>query len=118
MKQWLLATRIAAAASDSSSSSSQPVTCAVSPAEGALCGSLSGALAAAATTPMDVLKTREMLQTNTGAGRVSVVAALRKLYGEGGVRVLFLGVQPRVLWIGIGGFVYFGSYEYSMQLFE
>ncbi len=73
---------------------------------------------------MDVLKTREMLQTGNGNsngngnGRVGVVAALRRLYGEGGVRALFLGVQPRVLWIGIGGFVYFGSYEYSMQLFQ
>lgn len=33
-----------------------------------------------------------------------------------GYRVLFAGVQPRVLWIGIGGFFFFGSYEKAKSL--
>jgi solute carrier family 25 S-adenosylmethionine transporter 26 len=28
-----------------------------------------------------------------------------------GNRVFFRGIQPRVMWISIGGFVFFGAYE-------
>ena len=28
-----------------------------------------------------------------------------------GAATLFSGIQPRVMWIGIGGFVFFGAYE-------
>jgi len=34
----------------------------------------------------------------------------------GAVRLLFAGVQPRVAWIGIGGFVFFGAYEQSKKV--
>jgi len=30
---------------------------------------------------------------------------------RGAVSVLFSGVGPRVMWISIGGFVFFGAYE-------
>lgn len=33
-----------------------------------------------------------------------------------GAKVLFAGVQPRVLWISIGGFFFFGSYEKAKSL--
>lgn len=41
-------------------------------------------------------------------------STLRRVYIEGGGRVsaLFAGVQPRVMWISIGGFVFFGTYEF------
>jgi hypothetical protein len=35
----------------------------------------------------------------------------------GAVRLLFSGVEPRVAWIGIGGFVFFGAYEQSKRWF-
>lgn len=78
--------------------------------EAALCGSVAGAIAAAATTPLDVLKTRLMLDTASESTQ-STVTALKSLYNSGGFKVLFAGVQPRVLWISIGGFFFFGSYE-------
>ena len=34
---------------------------------------------------------------------------------SGAVKLLFSGVTPRVTWIGIGGFVFFGAYEKSKQ---
>jgi hypothetical protein len=29
--------------------------------------------------------------------------------------VLFTGVTPRVMWIGIGGFIFFGAYEKTRE---
>ena len=34
----------------------------------------------------------------------------------GSLRVFFRGVEPRVMWIGIGGFVFFGAYEQAATL--
>lgn len=34
----------------------------------------------------------------------------------GALKIFFSGVQPRVLWISIGGFVFFGAYEQSTRL--
>jgi len=34
----------------------------------------------------------------------------------GAARLIFAGVQPRVAWIGIGGFVFFGAYEQSKRV--
>jgi solute carrier family 25 S-adenosylmethionine transporter 26 len=91
--------------------------------ESALCGSLSGAIAAAATTPLDVLKTRLMLGSDAeGRPYTGVADTLTRLVeegrasGPGGVnRVLFSGLGPRVMWISIGGFVFFGAYEQSKR---
>ena len=30
---------------------------------------------------------------------------------KGMIRLWFTGIQPRVMWIGIGGFVFLGAYE-------
>ena len=91
--------------------------------ESALCGSLSGAVAAAATTPLDVLKTRLMLGSDAqGKPYTGAVDTLTRLIaegraqGSGGVNwVLFSGLGPRVMWISIGGFVFFGAYEQSKR---
>ena len=34
-----------------------------------------------------------------------------KILQEEGVSTFMSGVQPRVMWISIGGFVFFGAYE-------
>lgn len=47
---------------------------------------------------------------------VSAIDGLKQLYKEGGLRTLFAGVQPRVMWIGIGGFIFFGAFEKSKTL--
>ncbi|KZV90021.1 mitochondrial carrier [Exidia glandulosa HHB12029] len=73
----------------------------------ALCGSVAGAVAGAVTTPLDVLKTRIMLDTTT-AGFMSHV---RAVHAAGGVPAFFAGIVPRTLWIAAGGAVFLGVYE-------
>lgn len=76
-------------------------------AQSAVFGSISGAIAAGLTTPLDVLKTRMMLAT----GRESAVAITSRIWREEGWRVFFSGVGPRTMWISIGGAVFLGSYQ-------
>jgi solute carrier family 25 S-adenosylmethionine transporter 26 len=82
-------------------------------------GSLAGAVAAALTCPLDVIKTRLMLQSNAApADRLGFGDTFRALLHEGGPKRLFAGVVPRVMWISIGGFVFFGAYEGARQRIE
>lgn len=76
----------------------------------ALCGSIAGGMTAFLTTPLDVLKTRTMLNVNQDE------PSFRNLWKEGKVKALFSGAVPRVLWVSIGGFVFFGVYEKIIQL--
>jgi len=84
--------------------------------QSALCGSFSGGLAAAITTPIDVAKTRLMLlqvDISESKGRgPSLFKAIRQIHSEEGAAGLFRGVGPRVMWISIGGAVFFGAYEH------
>jgi len=88
------------------------------PMQGAACGSLSGAVAGAATCPLDVVKTRMMLGAKTKAGvpYVGTINSLRTIAAEEGALALFSGIGPRVGWITVGGFVFFGAYEKAMSL--
>lgn len=85
--------------------------------ESAICGSISGGIAAAVTTPLDVIKTRLMLGSDAaGIPYKNALDTFRRVAAEGGstngsIKVLFSGVGPRVMWISIGGFVFFGAYE-------
>ncbi|EOD15904.1 mitochondrial carrier, partial [Emiliania huxleyi CCMP1516] len=67
---------------------------------GAVCGSLSGSVAAALTCPLDVVKTRMMLGSKPAAGTLS---SLRTIAAEEGAAALLKGIGPRVGWISIGG---------------
>jgi solute carrier family 25 (mitochondrial S-adenosylmethionine transporter), member 26 len=89
----------------------------VSALQSATCGSVSGAVAAAITTPLDVIKTRLMLGADR-EGRVyhGVVDVFRRTIQADGQSALWSGIQPRVLWITMGGFVFFGAYEESKSL--
>ena len=82
-------------------------------AKSALCGSAAGAIAAAATTPLDVAKTRIMLSESGSemARRASAIHAMRYVWREGGLRGLFSGLLPRTLLISFGGAIFFGVYE-------
>jgi len=83
----------------------------VSPVQAAACGSLSGAIAAGLTTPLDVIKTRLMLDTDQhGEHYKNAVDVLRKTMAEDPMK-FWSGLQPRIMWISIGGFVFFGAYE-------
>lgn len=84
------------------------------PWQGAICGSVSGAFAAALTTPLDVVKTRLMLGADVnGIAYTGMVDTFQRVIAEGGISSLYAGLGARVLWISIGGMVFFGSYEYS-----
>lgn len=88
-------------------------------------GSVSGACASAATTPLDVAKTRiqlaEHLDDHTDDEMDSErtpCAVWRQLYKENGVRGVFSGFVPRVLWTTVGGFIWFGTHELVIFLLK
>ena len=84
----------------------------ISGAESAVFGSVSGAVAAGVTTPLDVLKTRMILARE----RVSVMGMLGRVSRESGLRAFFAGMGPRVLWISAGGAVFLGSYQWAWNM--
>lgn len=85
---------------------------ATSPIQAATCGSISGGIAAGFTTPLDVIKTRLMLGSDKfGIPYKGGKDVVQRLINEEGSSVLLSGIQPRVMWISIGGFVFFGAYE-------
>jgi len=73
-------------------------------------GALSGALAAALTTPFDVLKTR-LMTSAIGAQTVPITTLAKKLVAEEGPGALFKGALPRALWIAPVGAMNFAGYE-------
>ncbi|CUS21033.1 LAQU0S02e04280g1_1 [Lachancea quebecensis] len=79
----------------------------VSPWQGSFCGCLAGGVAAATTTPLDVLKTRLMLSKTS----VPVLHLARTIYSNEGWKVFFSGVGPRTIWISAGGAIFLGVYE-------
>jgi len=85
---------------------------AVSPFQAAFCGSVSGGIAAALTTPLDVIKTRLMLgKDEKGISYTGAMNVAQRILRDEGSKVFWRGIEPRVLWISIGGFVFFGAYE-------
>ncbi|RUS71865.1 hypothetical protein EGW08_020374 [Elysia chlorotica] len=80
--------------------------------QSSLCGAFAGGLSAALTTPLDVAKTRIMLaERGSAQAQDHMVAALRHVAMEKGLRGLFAGVVPRVMWISMGGAIFLGVYE-------
>lgn len=69
------------------------------------------------TTPLDVLKTRLMTQGTTGRYKNLVDATLTIARTEG-MSAFMSGWQPRLLWISLGGFVFFPALEAAKQLFS
>lgn len=63
-----------------------------SPIESAICGSVTGGIAAALTTPTDVVKTRLMLQTGSEVDQ-GVITTVRNIYIKEG---LFIEKSPRL----------------------
>ena len=84
----------------------------VSPLQAAACGSFTRGIAAAATCPLDVIKTRLMIgKDKHGVEYKNAMDVASRILREEGWRRFFIGIEPRVMWISIGGFVYFGAYE-------
>lgn len=86
----------------------------VSAVESAVYGSISGGVAAAITTPLDVLKTRVMLSKE----RERVLPVLRSILETHGIRPFFAGIGPRVMWISAGGAIFLGSYQWAVNALQ
>ncbi|KAL9932097.1 hypothetical protein V8E36_009158 [Tilletia maclaganii] len=105
--------------------------------QAALSGSCAGAVAAALTTPLDVVKTRIMLErrravprTATTIGQavpsaaapsgvnIRLLPTLLHLIKNEGFRGCFAGIVPRTLWIGFGGAVFLGTFEAGVRVLE
>ncbi|WVZ25657.1 hypothetical protein V8G54_004201, partial [Vigna mungo] len=71
---------------------------------------LVGALTGAITTPLDVIKTRLMIQGSANQYK-GIVDCVQTIIKEEGPRAFLKGIGPRVLWIGIGGSIFFGVLE-------
>ncbi|XP_029672998.1 S-adenosylmethionine mitochondrial carrier protein homolog isoform X4 [Formica exsecta] len=87
------------------------------PVESAICGAISGSISATVTTPLDVAKTRIMLANRTMlSSQLTILNILHDIYIENGFRGLFAGLGPRITWITLGGFIFFGVYEEARVL--
>lgn len=71
-------------------------------------GATSGAFAAAATTPLDVIKTNMMC---TAASRPTMLSSARSVYAEGGARAFLRGIGPRAISNGVNSAVFFAFFE-------
>ncbi|KAJ6797862.1 S-adenosylmethionine carrier 1, chloroplastic/mitochondrial-like [Iris pallida] len=78
--------------------------------ENAVIGAFAGAITGAITTPLDVLKTRLMVQGSASQYN-GVISCAQTIIREEGPAALLKGIGPRVLWIGIGGSIFFGVLE-------
>ncbi|EEH49500.1 uncharacterized protein PADG_05579 [Paracoccidioides brasiliensis Pb18] len=90
----------------------------ISAAPSALFGSLAGSIAAGLTTPLDVVKTRVMLARREGSDKVRVRDVVCGILKEEGIGAFWRGIGPRVAWIGIGGAVFLGSYQFTWNMLE
>ena len=74
-------------------------------------GAGAGTVATLATYPLDLLRARVAAHWGVEPKYPSYAGALREIVRTEGAGALFSGVTPRVTWITIGGFVFFGAYE-------
>ncbi|VVT46150.1 uncharacterized protein SAPINGB_P001071 [Magnusiomyces paraingens] len=90
----------------------------VSPAEGAIAGSIAGGFAAALTTPLDVIKTRLMLNKTP----IGIITLAKNILKEDGYGAFWKGIGPRTMWISAGGAIFLGTYEvarkYALMILE
>lgn len=84
-----------------------------------LSASVSGSIAAIATTPIDVVKTRVMLSAGDDAGgeqgkqKPGAFAVGRQILREEGAKGLFRGVAIRAVWTAVSMSMYLSIYEGS-----
>ncbi|XP_076905927.1 S-adenosylmethionine carrier 1, chloroplastic/mitochondrial-like isoform X3 [Bidens hawaiensis] len=83
--------------------------------ENAVIGAFAGAITGAVTTPLDVIKTRLMVQGSANQYR-SISHCVGTILKEEGPSAFLKGIGPRVMWIGIGGSIFFGVLERTKQL--
>ncbi|XP_068652154.1 S-adenosylmethionine carrier 1, chloroplastic/mitochondrial [Aristolochia californica] len=85
--------------------------------ENAIIGAFAGAITGAITTPLDVIKTRLMTQGPANQYK-GIFDCVQNVVREEGPTALLKGIGPRVLWIGIGGSIFFGVLERTKQFLQ
>ncbi|KAK4688495.1 hypothetical protein P7C73_g1599, partial [Tremellales sp. Uapishka_1] len=95
------------------------------------CGMFAGGVAAALTTPLDVVKTRVMLEAKTSSRTVAPNSAipatpspsifslpprLIAILRQEGPQALFAGWKPRTTAISLGGAVFLGVYDFFINV--
>lgn len=85
-----------------------------SPLSVAFCGAIAGGISAGLTTPLDVVKTRIML-AEAGDRNTSPTKIVKSIYKDRGLKGLFAGFVPRVMWITLGGAIFFGFYDLTTR---
>jgi solute carrier family 25 S-adenosylmethionine transporter 26 len=89
----------------------------IQPWQSTVCGAFAGGVAALMTTPLDVAKTRIMLaEKGSPLASGQITLALESIWKQQGIKGLFAGVVPRVLWISLGGAIFLGGYEKTVQI--
>lgn len=101
------------------SSFRKDVTKQLSSLENLLIGAIAGTATAAATTPLDVIRTRMMSQA-AGSGQMynNAFDCVAKTVGKEGIGALLKGVTPRCMLIGPSSAVFFLAYEMSKTFFR
>lgn len=61
--------------------------------EAAICGANAGGVAAAVTTPLDVVKTRIMLATNYNSASMTTASMLKVVYQENGFKGFVINIK-------------------------
>jgi solute carrier family 25 S-adenosylmethionine transporter 26 len=79
-----------------------------------LCGAKAGGIAAFLTTPIDVIKTRIMTQQDTFSLN-KILTTAKSIYINEGPLQFFSGVHVRIMYISIGGMIFFGTNELFKQ---
>ncbi|GAB2232420.1 hypothetical protein Drorol1_Dr00011452 [Drosera rotundifolia] len=83
--------------------------------ENAVIGAFAGALTGAVTTPLDLIKTRLMVQGSQNQYK-GIVDCVKTIIRDEGAPALLKGIGPRVMWIGIGGAIFFGVLESTKRI--
>jgi len=84
----------------------------------ALIGAVAGGITGALTTPLDTVRARQMNEAGEGSkGYGGISASISRIVEEEGWQGLFTGVKPRVLWLSLGGTVFFSSLEAAKSAF-
>lgn len=82
-------------------------------------GGVAGAMAAAITTPLDVVKTRlqtEGVTSNTIYRHTGVLSVLQQIVREEGKQVIWRGLKPRVMFHVPSAAICWGTYETMKEL--